>query len=72
MRVGVVGVGRTHFGKLFDSSSRELLGDAFRDGLTDAWVDKSLPEEQVTIGMKTTTLRNANISYSLAKAESQN
>jgi len=36
MRVGIVGVGQTKFGKLSDSSSRELVADAFRDALSDA------------------------------------
>jgi acetyl-CoA C-acetyltransferase len=36
MRVGIVGVGQTKFGKLSDSSSRELVGDAFKEALSDA------------------------------------
>lgn len=36
MRVGIVGIGQTNFGKLSDSSSRELVADAFRDALSDA------------------------------------
>jgi acetyl-CoA C-acetyltransferase len=35
LRVGIVGVGHTPFGKLSDSSSRELVGDAFREALSD-------------------------------------
>ena len=36
MRTGIVGVGQTKFGKLSDSSSRELAADAFTEALTDA------------------------------------
>jgi acetyl-CoA C-acetyltransferase len=36
MRIGIVGVGQTKFGKLSDSSSRELAADAFTEALTDA------------------------------------
>jgi acetyl-CoA C-acetyltransferase len=36
MRVGIVGVGQTKFGKLPDSSSRELVADAFKEALSDA------------------------------------
>ncbi len=35
MRVGIVGVGQTKFGKLSDSSSRELAADAFKEALSD-------------------------------------
>jgi acetyl-CoA C-acetyltransferase len=36
MRVGIVGVGQTRFGKLSDSSGRELVADAFKEALSDA------------------------------------
>jgi acetyl-CoA C-acetyltransferase len=36
MRVGIVGVGQTKFGKLADSSGREMVGDAFKAALSDA------------------------------------
>jgi acetyl-CoA C-acetyltransferase len=36
MRVGIIGVGQTKFGKLSDSSSRELVADAFKEALSDA------------------------------------
>jgi acetyl-CoA C-acetyltransferase len=36
MRVAIVGIGQTKFGKLSDSSSRELVADAFREALSDA------------------------------------
>ncbi len=36
MRVGIVGIGQTKFGKLSDSSSRELVADAFKEALSDA------------------------------------
>jgi acetyl-CoA C-acetyltransferase len=36
MRVGIVGVGQTKFGKLADSSGREMVGDAFKGALSDA------------------------------------
>jgi acetyl-CoA C-acetyltransferase len=36
MRVGIVGIGQTKFGKLSDSSSRELVADAFKEALADA------------------------------------
>ena len=39
MRIGVVGIGQTKFGKLSDSSSRELAADAFSEALTDANLD---------------------------------
>jgi acetyl-CoA acetyltransferase len=35
MRIGIVGLGKTKFGKLFDSSNRELAADAFQTALTD-------------------------------------
>jgi acetyl-CoA C-acetyltransferase len=38
MRAGIVGVGQTKFGKLSDSSSRELVADAFKDALSDAGI----------------------------------
>ena len=40
LRVGIVGVGQTKFGKLSDSSSRELVGDAFKQALSDAGLDR--------------------------------
>lgn len=36
MRVAIVGVGQTKFGKLSDSSSRELVADAVKEALSDA------------------------------------
>ena len=36
MRVGIVRVGETKFGKLSDSSARELVTDAFKEALEDA------------------------------------
>jgi acetyl-CoA C-acetyltransferase len=36
LRVGIVGMGQTKFGKLSDSSSRELVADAFKEALSDA------------------------------------
>lgn len=36
MRVGIVGVGQTRFGRLSDSSSRELVADAVKEALSDA------------------------------------
>ena len=36
MRVGIVGVGQTRFGKAADTSSRELAAEAFKTALTDA------------------------------------
>jgi len=36
LRVGIVGIGQTKFGKLSDSSSRELVADAFKEALADA------------------------------------
>lgn len=36
MRVGIVGVGQTKFGKLAESSSREIVADAFKEALSDA------------------------------------
>lgn len=36
MRVGIVGVGQTKFGKIADMSSRELAAEAFSRALTDA------------------------------------
>jgi acetyl-CoA C-acetyltransferase len=36
LRIGIVGVGQTKFGKLSDSSSRELAADAFKEALADA------------------------------------
>lgn len=36
MHIGIVGVGHTKFGKLSDSSAREMVGDAFKAALSDA------------------------------------
>jgi acetyl-CoA C-acetyltransferase len=36
MRVGIVGIGQTKFGKIADASSRELAAEAFREALSDA------------------------------------
>ena len=36
MRVGIVGIGQTKFGKLVDTSSRELAAEAFKHAITDA------------------------------------
>ena len=41
MRVGIVGVGQTKFGKLSDSSSRELVADAFKEALSDAGIARN-------------------------------
>lgn len=38
LRVGIVGVGQTKFGKLSDSSGRELVGDAFKQALSDSGI----------------------------------
>lgn len=40
MRVGIVGVGQTKFGKIMDRSSRELAAEAFREALSDAGLGK--------------------------------
>jgi len=36
MKVGIVGIGQTKFGKIADASSRELAAEAFRQALSDA------------------------------------
>ncbi len=45
VRIGIVGIGQTRFGKLSDSSSRELAADAFMEALTDA----SLAAEKISL-----------------------
>jgi len=40
MRVGIVGIGQTRFGKIIDSSSRELAAEAFTQALSDAELGK--------------------------------
>ena len=41
MRVAIVGVGQTKFGKLSDSSSRELVADAFKEALSDSGLTRN-------------------------------
>jgi acetyl-CoA C-acetyltransferase len=41
MRTAIVGVGQTNFGKLIDSSSRELVADAFKQALSDSGLARS-------------------------------
>ena len=36
MRVGIVGIGQTKFGKIADTSSRELAAEAFKEALSNA------------------------------------
>jgi acetyl-CoA C-acetyltransferase len=36
VRVGIVGIGQTKFGKIADTSGRELAAEAFREALSDA------------------------------------
>ena len=40
MRVGIVGIGQTRFGKIPDTSSRELVAEAFKEALSDAELDR--------------------------------
>ena len=40
MRVGIVGIGQTRFGKIPDASSRELAAEAFRGALGDAGLSR--------------------------------
>ena len=35
MRVGIIGIGQTEFGKISDTSSRELTAEAFREALSE-------------------------------------
>ena len=40
MRVGIVGIGQTKFGKIPDTSSRELVAEAFKRALSDAGLSR--------------------------------
>jgi len=40
MRVGIIGIGQTRFGKIADTSSRELAAEAFREALSDAGLSR--------------------------------
>ena len=51
MRVGIVGMGQTKFGKISDTSSRELAAEAFKSALSDAGLSrKQIPALVVCSG----------------------